>query len=166
VAGTTLLTKGSEHPLHPLSNKHRLADIGANLLRGNHQSAKAHAKQILDMMTSEVENGWQLILPWLAIFLLPGAILAPMGLVTQETITERGEIIPKSRLTHDQSFNPIPKTVRSVHDCVRWEDLTPCQYGSALIHFIHIIVAFRTLYPRECILLTKVDWKSAYRRMH
>eukprot|EP00978_Attheya_sp_CCMP212_P027027 scaffold90058_cov59-Attheya_sp.AAC.1 len=108
------------------------------------------------MMTSEVENGWQeLILPRVAIFLLPGAILGPLGIVTQDTISEQGKIVPKWRLTHDQSFNPVPKTERSVNDRVRWEDLTPCRYGSALMRYIHIIVAFREGHPSECILQTK-----------
>jgi hypothetical protein len=80
------------------------------LVRGNHQSAKAQSNRILKMMTSEVENGWQLILPRVAIFLLPSAILGPLGIVTQDTISEQGEIVPKWRLTHDQSFNPVPKT--------------------------------------------------------
>jgi hypothetical protein len=34
------------------------------------------------------------------------------------------------------------------------------------MRYIHIIVAFRERHPSECILQTKVDWKSAYRRMH
>jgi hypothetical protein len=105
-----MLTEGSQYPLRPLDEAHRLEDIRANLVRGNHQSAKAQSNRILKMMTSEVENGWQLILPRVAIFLLPSAILGPLGIVTQDTISEQGEIVPKWRLTHDQSFNPVPKT--------------------------------------------------------
>jgi hypothetical protein len=161
-----MLVSGCDYALEPLTEAERLEDIRANMLRGNHQSAKQHSNRIQEMMESEVTNGWQLILPKLATFLLAGAVLGPLGIVSQETISERGEIISKWRLTHDQSFNVIPKTIRSVNDRVKWEELTPCMYGTALIRYIHIIVMLRTLHPQECILQTKVDWKSAYRRMH
>jgi hypothetical protein len=41
------------------------------------------------------------------------AILAPLGLIEQDTINEFGEIVPKWQLTHDQSFNVIKQTSRS-----------------------------------------------------
>jgi hypothetical protein len=44
--------------------------------------------------------------------------------------------------------------------------LTPCRYGHALLRFIHVILAFWLRHPREPILLTKVDLKSAYQRLH
>jgi hypothetical protein len=121
-----MLVSGCDYALEPLTEAERLEDIRANMLRGNHQSAKQHSNRIQEMMESEVTNGWQLILPKLATFLLAGAVLGPLGIVSQETISERGEIISKWRLTHDQSFNVIPKTIRSVNDRVKWEELTPC----------------------------------------
>jgi hypothetical protein len=161
-----MLVSGCDYALQPITEADRLEDIRANLMRGNHQSAKQHADRIKQMMESEVTNGWQLILPRIAIFLLPGAVLGPLGIVSQDTISELGEIVPKWRLTHDQSFNVIPKTERSVNDRVKWEELTPCRYGTALMRYIHVIVMMRARNPRECIFQTKVDWKSAYRRMH
>jgi hypothetical protein len=41
-----------------------------------------------------------------------------MGLVQQATINERGEIINKLRVTHDQSFNPVKGSRQSVNDRV------------------------------------------------
>ena len=94
--------------------------------------------------------------------MLPGAVIAPVGLADQLTINELGEIVPKQCLTHDQSYNVIPSTCRSVNDRIQLEALTPCKYGHALLRFIHIIIAFRLRYPHEPILLTKVDLKSTY----
>jgi hypothetical protein len=161
-----MLVSGCDYVLLPLTEADRLEDIRANMMRGNHQSATQHAERIQQMMESEVTNGWQLILPLVAIFLLPGAVLGPLGIVSQDTISELGEIVPKWRLTHDQSFNVIPKTERSVNDRVIWEELTPCRYGTALMRYIHLIIVMRAQQPNECIFQTKVDWKSAYRRMH
>eukprot|EP00978_Attheya_sp_CCMP212_P015466 scaffold39906_cov57-Attheya_sp.AAC.10 len=124
-----MLVSGCDYALQPLTEADRLEDIQANMVRGNHQSAKQHAEErIQQMMESEVTNGWRLILPRVAIFLLPGAVLGSLGIVSQDTISELDEIVPKWRLTHDQSFNVIPKTERSVNDRVIWEELTPYRY--------------------------------------
>jgi hypothetical protein len=58
-----------------------------------------HSEQIEMMLKGEVECGWQLLLPWQAIHSIPKAILAPLGIVKQDTINEYGKIIPKWRLT-------------------------------------------------------------------
>jgi hypothetical protein len=86
--------------------------------------------------------------------------------VAQATINERGEIVDKLRVTHDQSFNPVKGTRRSVNDRVDWALLTPCMFGRALLRHIYQIVALRHRHPTEIILQSKVDWKSAYRRLH
>jgi len=46
------------------------------------------------------------------------------------------------------------------------DELTPCRYGFALLRFIHKIAALRAIYPAARILLSKFDFKSAYRRVH
>jgi hypothetical protein len=136
------------------------------IARGNHQSAKQRAPTLEKMMRSEVAHGWQLPLPASAARDIPQAVVAPMGLVEQATINERGEIVDKLRVTHDQSFNPVKGTRRSVNDRVQRDLLTPCMFGRALLRHIHQIVALRNRHPTEIILQSKVDWKSAYRRLH
>ena len=118
------------------------------------------------MLMDEVSRGWQLILPREVVLQLPRAVLAPLGLIEQDTINEFGEIVPKWRLTHDQSFNVIKQTSRSVNDRLITEDLTPCIYGKALHRHIHFVAGLRKRHPTTRILQTKVDWKSAYRRLH
>ena len=46
------------------------------------------------------------------------------------------------------------------------DELTPCRYGFALLRFLHKIAALRAIYPAARILLSKFDFKSAYRRVH
>jgi hypothetical protein len=82
------------------------------------------------------------------------------------TINERGEIVPKWRLIHDQSFNVIKGTHRSINDRLITDDLTPCRYGKALLRHIHVIIGLRQRHPNLQILQSKVDWKPAYRRLH
>jgi hypothetical protein len=160
------LSSGVTFPSTPLPEADRLTDLHAMLARGNHQSAKQRAPTLEKMMKAEVGHGWQLPLPPAAALLIPGAVIAPMGLVEQATINERGEIVDKLRVTHDQSFNPVRGTHRSVNDRVDRTLLTPCMFGRALLRHIHQIVALRHRHPAEIILQSKVDWKSAYRRLH
>ena len=160
------LTTGVEHPLRPIPEDERLEDVKENLARGNHLSARRNEAQLLSMLQKEVQKGWQLILPREAALLIRNAILGPLGLVEQDSINELGEIISKYRLTHDQSYNVVPGTRRSVNDRVRFDSLTPCRYGCALMRLAHYVLGLRRRHPRSRILLTKVDLKSAYRRMH
>ena len=39
-------------------------------------------------------------------------------------------------------------------------------FGYCLLRIIHYIAALRYQYPRQPILIQKVDWKSAYKRIH
>jgi hypothetical protein len=78
---------------------------------------------------------------------------------------EFGEIIPKWHLIHDQSFNVI-KGTSSVNDHLITDNLTPCRYGKVLNQHIHFIIGLRSRHLTVRILQVKVDWKSAYRRLH
>jgi hypothetical protein len=87
-----------------------------------------------------------------------------MNIMEQNTIDEHGSIIPKERLTHDQSFKWSSGT--SVNSRVDFDKLLPCQYGACLRRLANYAVAARRKYPNKRILATKVDYKSAYRRCH
>ncbi len=87
----------------------------------------------------------------------------PLGLISQATIYARGEMVPKHRLTLDQSFEF--QIGASINSQVRFDKLTPCQYGTALKRFVHCIVALRCRHPTTKTLLTKLDFKAAYRRL-
>jgi hypothetical protein len=160
------LTTGVTFPSSALSEEDRLTDLATMIARGNHQSAKQRAPTLEKMMRAEVTHGWQLPLPPSAATQIPDAVVAPMGLVEQATINKLGEIVDKLRVTHDQSFNPVKGTRRSVNNRVHRDRLTQCMFGRALLHHVHQIVALRHHHPKETILQSKVDWKSAYRRLH
>ena len=160
------LNTGVTFPTTPISETERKEDLTVMLARGNHQSAKQRSSTLETMLQSEVRHGWQLPLPPAAAHLIPGAVVAPMGLIEQATINELGEITDKLRLTHDQSFNPVKRTKRSVNNRVDQSQLTRCMFGHSLVRHLHHIAALRYRHPTEPILQSKVDWKSAYRRLH
>ena len=99
------------------------------------------------MLKDKVLHGWQLIIPRESVRLLCNAVIAPLGLVEQDTINERGKIVPKWHLIHDQSFNVIKGTHRSINDHLITDDLTPCRYGKALLRHIHVIIGLRQRHP-------------------
>lgn len=160
------LNHGIVYPLHELPEVARQEDLHAILARGNHKSATLNADRLQHMLQEEVVRGWQLVLPREAATMIPHAVIGPVGLVEQDSINDLGEIVPKWRMTHDQSFNVTPNTQRSINDRLQTEHLTPCRYGRALMRHIHGIVNLRRRHPTTRILQTKIDWKSAYRRAH
>ena len=86
---------------------------------------------------------------------------------SQWTIDEDGSRQLTLRLTHDQSFDPTRGERRGVNDRVVTSDLPPARFGRALIRFLHYICLLRRKFPgKKLLLLTKMDCKSAYRRIH
>ena len=155
---------GAAYPVDPISDDDRLADLVAAIEYGNHKSARTQGEMLLGILDKEVSKGWQLPLPVDKLLDIPRCVVGPLGVAHQETIDAFGQRIPKDRVTHDQSF--VFASGRSVNNRVRTEELTQCRYGFALRRFIHLIVALRARYPDIAILLSKFDFKSAYRRVH
>ena len=160
------LTVGAELPLEPISEKDRKAIMAAAPEYGNHKSAEKNAPAVMAILTKEAEKGWQLPLPVQKLHKIPGVIVDPMGLVSQTSIDKEGNTIPKHRLTHNQSFNYDLENIKLVKERVRKDLLSQCVYGFALKRFIHTIVALRTKFKDTPLLMTKFDFKSAYRRVH
>lgn len=160
------LTNGAEHPLRPITEEERLRDLRLAIKRGNHKSAQKNLPRLKNMLRDEVVRMWQLPLPPSAVLSLPGCAIAPMGLALQDTINEHGDTVPKWRITHDQTFEVEPGANRSVNHRVKFDKLTQCQFGTALLRYIHFILHLRRCCPLQRILQTKVDLKAAYRRLH
>ncbi|KAI2509946.1 hypothetical protein MHU86_4511 [Fragilaria crotonensis] len=156
------ITDGAEFPLRDISDAERLTDVAACLARGNHKSARGHEAKLLDMLKDEVRRGWQLPLPKEAALELPHCEVAPLGVVSQSTVGADGAKETKLRLTHDQSFNATRGTRRSVNDRVDADRLTPARFGRALLRFLHYTCKLRRRFPSDRLLITKVDFKSAY----
>ena len=118
------------------------------------------------MLREDVSKGWQLPLPKEAAMELPVCEVAPLGVVSQWTIDENANRQPKLRLTHDQSFNPTRGERRSVNDRVVTAELKLARFGRALMRLLHYVCLLRRRFSGERLLLTKVDCKLAYQRIH
>ena len=66
-------------------------------------------------------------------------MVAPVGVATQETVNELGEMVPKYRPTHDQSFEFSPGT--SINKLLIKDDLPPLFYSFCLLRILHFIHA-------------------------
>jgi hypothetical protein len=112
------ISTGAEFPLREITDADRIADVHANLARGNYKSAQGHEAKLINMLKEEVERGWKQPLPRSATLMIKGCEVAPLGMVAQTTIDKNGNAKSKFRLTHDQSFNPSRTKKRSVNDGV------------------------------------------------
>jgi len=117
--------------------KSRLLDLEFHLERGNHKSLEKYAEFIDPMISEDVNRGFILPLPPEILPKLPGASIAPLGCHKQTTIDEEGNIIPKYRLTHDQSF-PGPSGL-SVNLRVKKDLLPPIMYSFVVSHLAHML---------------------------
>lgn len=160
----SILSFGSIWALDPVSDADRVDSLLANLKRGNHKSATERPDTLRALLLDDVVHGFSLPIPKECIPDLPGAEAAPMGLTAQHTISETGEIIPKDRLTHDQTFQAGAGA--SVNDRCRMAEHQECVFGFALRRCVAYVVDTRRRHPGVRILGNKVDLKSAYRRAH
>jgi hypothetical protein len=159
-----MLSNGSEFPIEDHNDEEsQKEDFDLALSYGNHKSAEINHKILLDHTLKELNKGWIIPLLPTDARLLPNATISPMGVVSQSTINDRGEIIPSNRVTHDLSF-PGKSSKLSINSRTNMDLLEPCQYGHMLLRVIHYIVALRICYPNLPIVLQKTDFKSAYRR--
>ena len=116
------------------------------------------------MMKNNVDYGYSLLLPRDKVQLISGALIAPMDISDQSGISKRGKIVKKKHLTHNQSCTFQSGT--SVNSRTIKDELQDVMYGPCLLRVIHLIVEYRAQYPDKSILLSKVDFKSAYHQSH
>ncbi len=86
--------------------------------------------------------------------------MAPMNIMVPNTIDKFGQIIPKDRLTHNQSWKWSSST--SVNSRIQKELLQACWYGFCIYRLIDWAIAARKKYPGQQILAMKINYKSAY----
>ena len=160
----SLLTVGSKWPLDKLDDDMRKSDLTTALTFGNHKGASSQPELLRQLIEKDITHGFALVIPLSTVKCIPGALLAPMNIMKQNTIDEFGNIIPKDRLTHDQSYKWSSGT--SVNSRVQFDKLLPCRFGACIRRIANYAVAARRKYPNRRILATKADYKSAYRRCH
>ena len=157
----SILTQGSLWPLEDLDEEHRKLDLEKALIFGNHKGAQKHPTHLRKLVEKDAVNGYGLPLPPNKIRDLPGIILAPINIASQNTINDLGQIIEKEQLTHDQSFEW--NSGHSVNNRVNLEDFMSCMFGKALLRMVNWAIAARRKYPNQKIFATKIDFKSAFR---
>jgi hypothetical protein len=132
------LHQGATLPLTPLNESACLDILHKAIAYGNHKLAICNAPRLLKILSKEVDKAWQLPLPIQHLDKISRAVISPLGLAKQAGIDEHRHIIPKWRVTHDQSF--AFSSGKSVNDHMIKSELSPCQYGFALQHFLHTII--------------------------
>ena len=98
-----ILENGSAWPLKKLGESKRETDMKEALSFGNHKGAVRNPIFLRKLIEKYVVHGYGLV-PLSNIYWIPGVLLAPMNIMTQNTIDEHVRIVEKDRLTHDQSY--------------------------------------------------------------
>ena len=161
-----ILQHGVKFPIEPLDEESRAKDVELALEFGNHKGATEQQDLLTELCKKDIDFGYGLVLPLDKIKKIPGVVLAPLNIAPQNTIDEFGRIVPKNRLTHDQSFCFKGGSGTSVNNRVRKQDLPPCMFGACIRRLVNWIVAARRKHPNCRIPMSKIDFKSAFRRMH
>jgi hypothetical protein len=78
-------------------------------------------------MVKDVKHGYSVLIPLDSVKQILGLEMGPMNIMAQNTINELGRVIPKDRLTHDQSWRWGSGTC--VNNRVQKEQLQECRYG-------------------------------------
>jgi hypothetical protein len=84
------LMHGAHLQVEPIEEDPRLQDLLEAIEFGNHKSAIKYGPKLLLIFGREVEKGWQLTLPIFALQHLPGAVIGPVGIVSQDSINAFG----------------------------------------------------------------------------
>jgi hypothetical protein len=161
-----ILTEGSTWPLDEINEEEKAKDVREAMKFGNHKGAKEQLGKLRELTGNDVRHGYSLVLPLNKVDKLRGVVVAPMNIAAQNTIDEYGRIIKKDRLTHDQSFTFREGSGTSVNSRVRKDELAPCMFGACMRRVINWICAARRKYPDKRLFMSKVDYKSAFRRCH
>lgn len=156
-----LLTNWSIWPLDELDKeKRKQEDVEDALTFSNHKGATSQPELLWSLTKKDIKNGIGLVIPLSLARQIPGTLLAPMNITKQNTINEQGKIIPKDRLTHDQSF-PL-SSGPSVNSRVQVGKLLPCRFGGCICRIANYAIAAHRIYPNRRIYATKTDYKLVY----
>ena len=116
--------------LQPLTEEKQRADVAEALTFGNHKGASLQPKLLNKLVSKDVHNGYYLLLPLAKATKIPNILITPMNIQKQNMINKYGRIVPKDRLTHNQSFEWSSGT--SINNQVITEELLPCMFGSCI----------------------------------
>ena len=159
------ITHGVSYPLTAEEDEPaRRAENQAILEYGNHASGKKNPEALSKVLRKDASKGFSLPITFDCAKRIKHSRISPMGVAHQLGIDANGDLVPKDRLTHDQSFSLgfCPST----NDLINQSKLIDLVMGHCLDRVLHQIVALRWKFPTDRILISKFDWSSAYRRVH
>ncbi len=113
-------------PLLPLNNSEQIKDIDDALKFSNYKGTEQQQELLLKLVKDNVNRGFALPLPLDKILLIPGVLRAPSNIKLQIMMNERRDIIPKNRLTCNQSWKWQSGT--SINSRVDKKELMPCYF--------------------------------------
>ena len=88
------LESGVDFPLEPLSKELRKKDLKEAIEYGNHKGVEKHKKFFQQLMEKDVSHGYSLLIPLEKVIEIENALMSPMNVAEQNTISEFGEVIP------------------------------------------------------------------------
>ena len=147
-----------------LSEQERLAELEAQLERGNHKSATENEDEINSLLTGDVVHGFVLPFSASAIKNLKGVHLQPGGMVRQMSLKADGSRKLKNRFTHDLSFS-ITMEDASINSRIQIDRYPDMVYGFCLSRILHYLAALRHRNPGRKIFISKFDYSDAYKRI-
>jgi hypothetical protein len=99
----SVLSSGSKWPLEHLEKSKQPKDIEEAIKVGNRKGAVWQDEHLQKLVEDNAMHGFILPLSINKISSIPGVLLAPLNIQAQTTINEHSKIIPKNRITHNQS---------------------------------------------------------------
>ena len=99
-----ILENGSKWPLEEISKEDRASNLQETLIFGNHKGVSSKPDLLKKLISKDVKYGYSLPIPLESVTQIKGIEMAPMNIMAQNTINEFVRVVPKDRLTHDQSW--------------------------------------------------------------
>ena len=146
------------------SDETRRAENEALITYGNHSSAKKRPEALIKVSQKDTIHGWAFPITFDCARRIRHGRFGPLGVAQHAGITEKGEIVMKDRLAHDQTFSTgiAPSLNQAVDD----SDDIELVYGWCIERLIHQIIALRLEFPDMKIFVCKFDWGAAYRQIN
>jgi len=131
-----ILKNGSKWPLEEISEEDRVSDLQEALIFGNHKGALSNPDLLKKLISKDVKYGYSLPIPLESVMQIKRLEMAPMNIMTQNTINEFGRVIPKDRLTHGESWK-WGGSGTSINSRVRKELLQETRYGFCIWQIVN-----------------------------
>ena len=163
----SIIQIGCDYPCKSTpTEEERLSDMEVMIKRGNHPSAEIfdNKKAMYKNYEKEVKKGWMIPVTIDCLRQIKHARVIPIGVHPQWSIDDKGNQKMKRRVTHDCTFPP--PSSHSINNDMADDLLDECIYGQCFRRVLHGIHSIRIRYPKNRILLAKIDLDSVYRRVH